>query len=70
MLKKSGQLFIRINDGKPIPFSAEKENISYTNDEDIVLEFISTNNRVTQLKIIQGLSTKIADKLLTMDQKE
>jgi len=70
VLKKSGQLFIRINDEGPIPFSAEKENVFYTKDADIVLEFISTNNRVTQLKIIQGLSTKIADKLLTMDQKE
>lgn len=70
VLQKSGHLFIRINDGEPIPFSAEKENIFYTNNEDIVLEFISTNNKVTQLKVIQGLSTKIADKLLTIDQEQ
>ncbi len=61
--KQSGQLFIRINDGEQIPFSAEKESVFYTNDADMVLEFIVTDNKVTQLKLIQGLSTKVADKL-------
>jgi CubicO group peptidase (beta-lactamase class C family) len=63
VLKESGKLFIRINNGNRIPFLAEKENIFYTNDADIVLEFISTDAKINQLQLRQGLSTKVADRI-------
>ena len=63
VLKESGKLFIKINNGSKIPMLAEKENIFYTNDADIVLEFMSSDDKTIKLKLSQGLSTKIADRI-------
>lgn len=63
VFSESGKLFMKINNGDKIRMSAERENSFYTNDADIVLEFILLDNRIVQLKLKQGLSTKIADKI-------
>ncbi len=60
--KGAGKLFMKINNEDKIAMSAEKEGVFFTNDDDIVLEFISEANKIVQLKISQGLSTKVADK--------
>ncbi|PJJ58620.1 serine hydrolase domain-containing protein [Hymenobacter chitinivorans] len=57
------RLFVQVNDANGIPLSAEKEGVFFVNDDDIVLEFISKDDKVVQLKIKQGLSTKVADKV-------
>lgn len=61
--KEAGRLFIKINNEDKMPMSAEREGVFFTIDADIVLEFISKNDKIVQLKIQQGLSTKVADKI-------
>lgn len=60
---EAGKLYMKINDEDKIKMSAEREGVFYTNDADIVLEFIFKDKKIMQLKIIQGLSTKVADKI-------
>ncbi len=61
--KEAGGLVMKINGADKIKLSAEREGIFFASDEDIVLEFISKDKKVIKLKIRQGLSTKVADKL-------
>jgi CubicO group peptidase (beta-lactamase class C family) len=60
--QNAGRIIIKINNEEKIPMSAEKEGVFFTNDADIVLEFISKEDKIIKLKIRQGLSTKVADK--------
>jgi CubicO group peptidase (beta-lactamase class C family) len=60
--QEANKLFMKINNGDKIAMLAEKESVFFTSDDDIVLEFISKNNKIVQLKMKQGLSTKIGDK--------
>jgi CubicO group peptidase (beta-lactamase class C family) len=61
--KEAGAIFMKINDGDKIKLSAERKDVFFVSDEDMVLEFISKDKKVIQLRISQGLSTKVADKL-------
>ena len=63
ILREADKLFMRINNGDKLRLSAESENRFFVNDEDMALEFISKDDKVVQLKIKQGLATKIADKI-------
>ncbi|ANE51308.1 serine hydrolase domain-containing protein [Flavisolibacter tropicus] len=60
---EAGKLYMKINDEGKIKMSAEREGVFFTNDADIDLEFIFKDNKIVQLKIKQGLSTKLADKI-------
>jgi CubicO group peptidase (beta-lactamase class C family) len=61
--REAGKLFMSANNGEKVKLSAESENRFFVIDEDMVLEFIHKDDRIVQLKIMQGLATKIADKL-------
>lgn len=63
ILKEAGKLFMKINNEDKIKLSAESESVFFVNDEDMVLEFISKDNKIIQLKITQTVATKIADKI-------
>ncbi|MCC3158313.1 serine hydrolase [Hymenobacter sp. 15J16-1T3B] len=61
--QEADKLFMRINNGDKVKLLAESENRFFINDEDMALEFISKDDKIVQLKIKQGLATKIADKI-------
>ncbi|MBT1705825.1 serine hydrolase [Chryseosolibacter indicus] len=61
--KEAGALFMKVNRDNKIKLLAERDGIFFINDEDTVLEFVSRDNKVIQLKITQGLATKVADKI-------
>jgi CubicO group peptidase (beta-lactamase class C family) len=59
----AGKLFMRINNDDKVKLSAESEQKFFISDSDLLLEFISTDNKVIQVKISDGLSTKVGDKI-------
>lgn len=59
--KEGGGLVMRINKGSGVKLAAESEGVFFIKDEDMVLEFMSEDNKVMHVKIIQGLSTKVGD---------
>jgi hypothetical protein len=61
--KEDGKLFMKVNSGDKIKLSAESESVFFIIDEDMILEFIPKDDKIIQLKISQGLSTKVADKI-------
>lgn len=61
--QEADKLFMKINNGEKVRLLAEGENRFFINDEDLALEFISKDDKVVQLKIKQGLATKVADKI-------
>ena len=60
---ENNNLFLQINNEDKLKLSAEKKNSFFIKEEDIGIEFISKENNLFQLKIRQGLSTKIGDKI-------
>lgn len=60
---ENGILFLQINNDQKLKLLPEKENVFFIKGEDMEIEFISKENIVLQLKIKQGLSTKIGDKI-------
>ncbi|WP_158827280.1 serine hydrolase domain-containing protein [Mucilaginibacter lacusdianchii] len=62
ILKEADALFMKINNEDIIKLSAEREG-TFFSDEDMVLEFIDKDDKIIGLKIKQGLSTKVADKI-------
>ncbi|HLP38962.1 serine hydrolase [Lacibacter sp.] len=56
-------LFLQINNETKMKLSAEKETVFFIKDEDMEIEFVPQKNTSFQLKIRQGLSTKIGDKI-------
>jgi CubicO group peptidase (beta-lactamase class C family) len=61
--QEGAKLFVRLNKGSKIPLSAEKEGFFFADDEDIVLEFVTKDAHAVEVRIKQGLTTKVADKL-------
>jgi len=60
---EAGRLFMKINNQDKVRLSAESERIFFIRDDDMVLEFIYKDDKVIQLKIKQGLATKVGDKI-------
>lgn len=60
---EAGKLFMQKNNEDKIKLSAEREGLFFIKDGDMVLEFIAKDDKIIQLKISQGLATKVADKL-------
>lgn len=60
---ENGTLFLQINNDQKLKLLPENENTFFVKGEDMDIEFISKENLVFQLKIRQGLSTKIGDKI-------
>ena len=61
--QEGAKLFVRLNKGNKIPLSAEKSGLFFADDEDIVLEFVAKDDHSLEVRIKQGLTTKVADKL-------
>ena len=57
------KLFVRLNQGSKIPLSAEKEGLFFADDDDMVLEFVTKDDHSLEVRIKQGLTMKVADKL-------
>lgn len=55
-------LFLQINKEAKLKLSAEKEALFFIKDEDMEVEFMPQKDASLQIKIRQGLSTKIGDK--------
>jgi hypothetical protein len=60
---EAGQLVMRTTMGGKTTLLAEKEGVFFAKDEDLVVEFMAKDAKITQVKIVQGLTTKLADKL-------
>lgn len=56
-------LFLQINNEVKLKLSAEKEAVFFIKDEDMEVEFLPQKDASIQIKIRQGLSTKIGDKV-------
>lgn len=61
--QEGAKLFVRLNKGNKIPLSAEKAGLFFADDEDVVLEFVAKDDHSLEVRIKQGLTTKVADKL-------
>jgi len=63
---ENGTLFLQINTDTKLKLSAEKENVFFIKEEDITVEFTLKENKISEIKIRQGVSTKTGDKLLVL----
>jgi len=63
IIKEGNKLFMKVNSGNKIKLCAERKGVFFISDEDMTLEFISKDNEIIELKIKQGLGTKVADKI-------
>jgi CubicO group peptidase (beta-lactamase class C family) len=61
--QEANKLFVRLNGGVSIPLSAEKEHVFFADDDDLVLEFVVKDNKIIEVKMNRGLTTKVADKV-------
>ncbi|WP_324680608.1 hypothetical protein [Hymenobacter sp. GOD-10R] len=57
---EAGKLVLKTTDGTKTALLAEKEGVFFAPDEDLVVEFMAKDNKIAQLKIVQGLTNKIA----------
>lgn len=60
--QEAGKLWIKINDEPKMALLAEREDLFFIDDSDMVLEFIRKDDKIIQVRIRQGLATKVADK--------
>lgn len=60
---EAGKLVMKTTTGGKTTLLAEKEGVFFAKDEDLVVEFMAKDAKITQVKIVQGLTTKLADKL-------
>lgn len=58
-----GNLYFLVNKEKELKLSAETESLFFIKDENILIEFIYDENKSQKIKIKEGLSTKIGDKI-------
>ena len=56
-------LFLQLNKELKYKLYPEKNNLFFVKEEDFEIEFLSFNDKALQIKIRQGLSTKVGDKL-------
>jgi CubicO group peptidase (beta-lactamase class C family) len=59
------QLVLTTTSGNKTRLFAEKEGVFFADEQDLVVEFIAKGAKIDQLKIVQGLTTKIADRVGT-----
>jgi CubicO group peptidase (beta-lactamase class C family) len=60
---EAGRLVMTTTKGDKTSLLAEKEGVFFADDEDIAVEFRGKDAKIDQLKIVQGLTTKIADRV-------
>lgn len=61
--EEAGRLLMTVNNQNAVKLCAESERKFFMIDDDRVLEFITTNGKVIQLKLKDGLATKVGDKV-------
>lgn len=59
---KNGLLYLKINKEEPLKLNAESDKQFYIQEENITIEFVQDGND-TKIKIREGLSTKIGNKV-------
>ncbi|MCK8495244.1 beta-lactamase family protein [Spirosoma sp. RP8] len=60
--KEAGKLVMKLNDEPKMTLLAEGEDLFFIDDSDMILEFIRKGGKIDQVRIRQGLTTKVADK--------
>ncbi|AMM52614.1 hypothetical protein TH61_17470 [Rufibacter sp. DG15C] len=59
------QLFFSVNNGMPVEIFADKEHSFFDKKEDLSFRFSGKDGQINSVTILQGLSIKKGDKLIT-----